>query len=133
MSILKSTNSGGCTKLTIELLRSWGWDWGFIAEPMHFDLDYTKLVRDFRHEDECLHIDRQTIGDPKKDYWFYAKFHKESGPEDEYNWDVQVYPSTVLELSKIECFWDKARKGPVDPIEEFKDCKFAIITATAKK
>ena len=133
MSILKSTNTGGAIKLTIENLRARGWDWGLIAEPMHIDLDFTKLIHDFRREDECLHIDRTTIGNPNKDYWFYAKFHKETGIEDEYNYDVLVYPSNFIQLAKIETFWKKLRKQQLDPVEEFKNCEYAIVTAIRKK
>lgn len=78
MSILSSTNSGGNTKLTIERLRSMGWEHPSMIEPFHIDLDYSKLIRDEKHPDECLYIDRQTVGDPKKDCWFYAQFHKKN-------------------------------------------------------
>ena len=133
MSILKSTNTGGKVKLTIENLRARGWDWGLIAEPMHTDLDFTKLVRDFQHEDECLRVVRSTKGNPNKYCWFYAKFHKETGPEDEYNWDVLVYPSNFIELAEIETFWNKLRKQWIDPVETFKYHKNAIVTAIRKK
>lgn len=133
MSILKSTNTGGAIKLTIENLRERGWDWGLIAEPMHIDLDFTKLIHDFRREDECLHIDRSTVGNPNKDYWFYAKFHKETGIKEEYNYDVLVYPSNFIQLAKIESFWKKLRKQQLDPVEEFKNCEYAIVTAIRKK
>lgn len=133
MSILSSTNTGGKIELTIENLRERGWDWGLLEEPMHLDLDFTKLVRNFRYQDECLYIDRQTIGDPKKDYWFYAKFHKETRAEEEYNYDVFVYPSNFIQLAKIETFWKKLKKQQLDPVEEFKNCKYAIVTAVKKK
>lgn len=133
MSILKSTNSGGNTKLTIERLISLGWEHPSIIESFHIDLDYSKLIRDKNHSDECLHIDGPTIGDPKKDYWFYAQFCKKTNKNcdvDYYN--VTVFPSNIIELSKVENYWDNARKYPMDPVKEFKDCKFAVISAVMK-
>ena len=132
MSILKSTNSGGNTKLTIERLRSMGWAYPSIIESFHIDLDYSKLVRDEKHPNECLHIDRQTVGDPKKDYWFYAQFHKKTDKDCDVDWDVTIFPSNLIELSEVERYWDKARKQPTDPVEEFRGCKFSVITAIRK-
>ena len=133
MSILKSTNSGGKTKLTIERLRSLGWEHPSIIESFHIDLDYSKLVRDEKHSDECLYIDRRTVHNPKIDYWFYAQFYKRTDKNSNVDYEVTVYPSNLIELSKIENYWDKARKYPVDPVKEFKYCKFAIITPIIKK
>ena len=132
MSILKSTNSGGNTKLTIERLRSMGYDYPSLIESFHTDLDYSKLIRDEKHPNECLHIDRQTIGNPKKDYWFYAQFHKKTDKDCDVDYEVYVYPSNLIELSKVERYWDKARKQQADPVEEFGYCNFAIVTAIFK-
>lgn len=130
MSVLSSTNSGANKKLTIELLRSLGWDYPCIIEPI---IDHSKLIRDEKHKNECLYIDRRTVGNPERDYWFYATFYKETDKDCDVNYDITVYPSNIIELLEIEKYWDKVRKHPVDPLEAFKDCKFCAITAIRKE
>ena len=98
MSVLSSTNSGANKKLTIELLRSLGWDYPCIIEPI---IDYSKLIRDEKHKNECLYIDRRTVGNPQRDYWFYATFYKETDKDCDVNYDITVYPSNLVELSEI--------------------------------
>lgn len=59
-------------------------------------------------------------------------FIKKTDKDCDVDWDVTVFPSNLIELSEVERYWDKARKQPMDPVEEFSECKFSVITAIRK-
>lgn len=107
MSILKTTNTGGQRKLTVDILLQLGYRFLTVIESFHQDIYYSRMEKKISGIYRVLHIEN--------DFNFHTDEIELA--DDKYaprKLFAQFYPYTVLGLSQVEKVWERiARKEKI--------------------